>query len=80
MSDPTDDEVVNELTPRMVAVELIAEKIADVRARIDAHNKYTRNPDSYFHSRIRVFLEQCAVELRRAAIFLETTDQSEDPQ
>lgn len=72
----TDD--ANDLSPRDVAVALIAESIADVRAKIDAHVKYTRNPDSYYHSRIRVFLEQCAVELRRAAIYLETTDQSED--
>jgi hypothetical protein len=77
MSDEP-EQVPNELTPRDVAVALIAEKIAELRKQIEAHQKYTRNPGSYYHSRIRVFLEQCAVELRRAAIFLETTDQSED--
>lgn len=69
----------NELTPRDVAVALIADAIHDVRERIDHHQRYTRNPGGYYHSRIRVFLEQVAVELRRGAVYLEEHDMSEDP-
>jgi hypothetical protein len=72
-------EAGNELIPRELAVALIAREIADVRARIDAHDAYSPDPGSYVHSRIRVFLEQVAVELRRAAAHIQETDMADDP-
>lgn len=71
-------ETPNVISPRDLAVALIASAIADMRRRIDDHVDHTRNPGSLYHSRIRVYLEQTAFELRRAAIYLEENPMGPD--
>jgi hypothetical protein len=69
----------NVITPRQMAVAVISEKIADVRARIDAHRRYER-ADNLFNSQAIVFLEQVAFELQRAARHVELTDDADDEE
>jgi hypothetical protein len=71
-------ETPNVLTPRQLAVAFIAERIRDVRATIDAHQAETDDPANIFRSQIRVFLEQVAVELRRAARHIEDVDSADE--
>jgi hypothetical protein len=69
----------NALTPRALAVALLSEECARIRNRIEEHKTYARDTGALFHSRIIVFLEQTLVEVKRAAVYLENTDMSEEP-
>ena len=74
------DQQPNVLTPRQLAVAYLAERQQEVRRAIVEHRAEHPDPQPYFQSQIRVFLEQVAWELGRAAHYLETTDASqEDP-
>ena len=67
----------NVLTPRQLAVAMISEKLDDIDDRIGAHRRWQRE-DNLFNSQVVVFLEQVAVELRRAARHIELVDAADD--
>lgn len=69
----------NVLTPRAVAVALLSEECARIRRRIDDHRTHARDANSLFHSQVIVFWEQTLVEVKRAAVYLENVDMSEEP-